>query len=124
MRGRLLKFGLVLALGSLAGVAIAAPQGDGRWHGSRHGHHAHDKGRHHGHRGHHRQDWRRARVRHHDRRHHWRRGHRYTGMRHVVHDYGRHGLRAPPRGYRWVRADNDYLLVAIATSMILDIVTQ
>ncbi len=40
----------------------------------------------------------------------WRRGYRY------------YRLRQPPRGYRWVRADNnDYLLVAIATGIILDI---
>jgi hypothetical protein len=38
----------------------------------------------------------------------------------VVHDYGHYRLRPPPRGYHWVRADNDYLLVGIATGIILD----
>ncbi len=52
----------------------------------------------------------------------WRRGHRYSGPTYVVRDYGHYRLRQPPRGYRWVRAGNsDYLLVAIATGMILDI---
>jgi Ni/Co efflux regulator RcnB len=41
---------------------------------------------------------------------------------HVVYDYHRHGLRHPPRGYRWVRADHDYLLIAIATGLIADVI--
>jgi len=53
---------------------------------------------------------------------HWRRGYRYAGPTYVVQDYGYYRLRQPPRGYRWVRADNnDFLLVAIATGIILDI---
>ncbi len=52
----------------------------------------------------------------------WRRGYRYSGPTYVVRDYGHYRLRQPPRGYRWVRADNnDYLLVALATGIILDI---
>ena len=53
---------------------------------------------------------------------HWRRGYRYRGPTYVVRDYGYYRLRQPPRGYHWVRADNnDYLLVAMATGIILDI---
>ena len=52
---------------------------------------------------------------------HWERGHRYYGPNYVVSDYGYYRLRPPPRGYHWVRANNDYLLVAIATGVILDI---
>lgn len=53
---------------------------------------------------------------------HWRRGYRYSGPTYVVRDYGYYRLRQPPRGYHWVRADNnDYLLVAIATGIIMDI---
>ena len=52
----------------------------------------------------------------------WRRGYRYSGPTYVVRDYGHYRLRHPPHGYRWVRANNsDYLLVAIATGIILDI---
>lgn len=59
--------------------------------------------------------------------HHWERGHRYDGRVIVVdrwHDY--RGLREPPRGYHWVRDDDDgqFLLVAVATGIIADIVLQ
>ncbi len=52
---------------------------------------------------------------------HWVRGHRYYGRPYVVGNYGYYRLRPPPYGYHWVRADNDFLLVAIATGVILDI---
>ena len=54
----------------------------------------------------------------------WERGHHYYGPTYVVRDYGYYRLRQPPRGYHWVRANNDYLLVAIATGIILDIALQ
>ncbi|WP_266160667.1 RcnB family protein [Dyella silvatica] len=56
----------------------------------------------------------------HYRPHRWARGHRYDGPNYIVRDYGYYRLRPPPRGYHWVRSDNDYLLVAIATGIILD----
>jgi Ni/Co efflux regulator RcnB len=55
---------------------------------------------------------------------HWERGHRYSGPTYVVRNYGYYRLRPPPYGYRWVRADNDFLLVAITTGIILDIATH
>jgi Ni/Co efflux regulator RcnB len=46
----------------------------------------------------------------------------YRGTRYVVTDWRRYDLREPPRGYRWVRSDSgDYLLVAIATGVIVDL---
>lgn len=54
----------------------------------------------------------------------WQRGHRYDGPIYVVRDYGHYRLHAPPRGYHWVRADDRYLLVAIATGIIMDIATR
>ena len=51
----------------------------------------------------------------------WVRGHRYYGPSYVVRDYGYYRLRPPPYGYHWVRADNDFLLVAITTGIILDL---
>lgn len=51
----------------------------------------------------------------------WVRGHRYHGPTYVVSNYGHYRLRPPPRGYHWVRADNDFLLVAITTGIILDL---
>ncbi|WEN16678.1 RcnB family protein [Rhodanobacter sp. AS-Z3] len=42
--------------------------------------------------------------------------------RYVVTDWRRDRLREPPRGYHWVRSDNgDYLLVAVATGVIVDL---
>jgi len=55
---------------------------------------------------------------------HWERGHRYYGRNVVVYDYGSYRLRPPPRGYHWVRENNDFLLVALATGVILDIATR
>lgn len=57
----------------------------------------------------------------------WRRGDRlpayYRQNYVVVHDYDRYRLRHPPRGYHWVRDDRgDYLLVGIATGVILGLI--
>jgi Ni/Co efflux regulator RcnB len=37
-------------------------------------------------------------------------------------DWGHYHLRRPPHGYHWVRVDDDFVLVAIATGLILDTV--
>ncbi|MGV8897878.1 MAG: RcnB family protein [Burkholderiaceae bacterium] len=45
--------------------------------------------------------------------------HEYRDQRYVVNDWrGRH-LNAPPQGYHWVQTGNDYVLVAIATGIIV-----
>lgn len=53
---------------------------------------------------------------------HWSKGYRLSPAERRrmadVHDYRRYHLRAPPRGYRWVRVDNDYLLVGITSGII------
>lgn len=59
--------------------------------------------------------------------HSWRRGDRlpayYRDSYYVVRDYNRYGLRHPPRGYHYVRDDRgDYLLVGIATGVILGVI--
>lgn len=118
LRSVLLAFSLL----ALSTVALAGP-GHDRDHDRRG--YGHDRGNHHGWQqrghGHYREAPRH--VRHVDRRgHHWQRGHRYGGPIHVVRDYGHYRLRQPPRGYGWVRAsNNDYLLVALATGVIMDI---
>ncbi|SFS17885.1 regulator RcnB of Ni and Co efflux [Dyella sp. OK004] len=115
---------LFVALALLAGSGVAlADNDDGRGHG-----HGHDRD--HG-RGHDR--WRddRRYDRHyyrddrryygyHHRPHYWARGERYYGPTYIVRDYGYYRLRPPPRGYHWVRDNSDYLLVGIATGIILD----
>jgi Ni/Co efflux regulator RcnB len=61
------------------------------------------------------------------------RGHRYQvygyGQRlpsaynaYVVNDYGRYGLRAPPRGYHYVRNGNDVVLAAVAGGLITAVI--
>lgn len=58
----------------------------------------------------------------------WRRGAYlpgyYRGRGYVVYDYGRYRLRPPPRGYYWYRVGNDYLLAAIATGLIYEVIAN
>lgn len=52
----------------------------------------------------------------------WHRGGRvpaqYRDRQYVVDDWRGHHLSAPPRGYHWVQVGNDYVLAAIATGVI------
>ena len=41
-----------------------------------------------------------------------------------VQDYGYYGLRAPPRGYRWVYADSNFALMALTSGLISEIVSN
>ncbi|MGR4862423.1 RcnB family protein [Caulobacter sp. LARHSG274] len=56
----------------------------------------------------------------------WERGQRldarYRDNRYYVSDWRRHGLRAPPRGYRWQRVDDRYILAAVATGLIMSVI--
>ena len=58
-------------------------------------------------------------------RHDWRRGqrlhHEYRSQRYVVSDWHARRLSAPPRGHHWVHAGNDYVLAAIATGIIAQV---
>jgi len=58
-------------------------------------------------------------------RHDLRRGQRlnqeYRGSRYVVSDWRARHLSAPPRGHQWVQAGNDYVLAAIATGIIAQV---
>ncbi|MDO8596656.1 MAG: RcnB family protein [Sulfuricaulis sp.] len=45
----------------------------------------------------------------------------YRHRHYVVNDWRGHNLSAPPRGYYWVQTGGDYVLVAIATGIILQI---
>ena len=46
----------------------------------------------------------------------------YRARSYVVSDYGRYGLRAPPRGYEYVRSGNDVVLTAVATGLITAVI--
>lgn len=58
----------------------------------------------------------------------WARGHRLSPAERrriaAVNDYRRYKLRAPPRGQQWVRVDNDFLLISVATGVIVNLVTR
>ena len=45
----------------------------------------------------------------------------YRRQQYVVNDWRGHSLSAPPRGYHWVQTGGDYVLVAIATGIILQL---
>ncbi len=57
--------------------------------------------------------------------HDFRRGQRlpaeYRHRQYVVDDWRGHRLSAPPRGYHWVQTGGDYVLVGIATGVILQL---
>ena len=58
----------------------------------------------------------------------WRKGERFNQRNARYYqqvDYRKYrGLRAPPRGYRWVRSDNDAVLVAIGTGIIASVIAN
>lgn len=60
--------------------------------------------------------------------HNWYRGSRvppmYRSHHYVVNNWRHHHLAAPPRGYHWVQNGPDYLLIAIGTGVIAQIVFQ
>lgn len=60
--------------------------------------------------------------------HRWHRGAylpaAYYAPRYVVHNYSTYRLRPPPRGYHWVRVDNDVILAAIATGLVANVVSD
>ena len=45
----------------------------------------------------------------------------YRSRQYAVDDWRGHHLTAPPRGYRWVQTGGDYVLAAIATGLIVQI---
>jgi Ni/Co efflux regulator RcnB len=56
----------------------------------------------------------------------WRRGDRlppaYWGPHYRVMDYPHYHVYAPPYGYQWVHVNNELLLTALATGLVLDVV--
>ena len=110
---------------AVAGLAPGAALTHDDHHGHRERYSHHDRGDHHDRRD--RRDHRRDRDRHHGwKRQHYRRGERievvHVERHYYVDDYHHHRLRQPPRGHRWIRTDDGrYLLVAVATGIIADV---
>lgn len=129
----------VMAVSLLAGsVAFADPPGDHDHDRDHHEwrHDEHDRGEHRGEWRHHDED--RYEDRRHERFeegeyrrphgyyvHHWRRGERlpieYRAPVYVVPDAAIYHLRPPPPGYYWVRVDNNAVLAAVATGVVVDV---
>lgn len=105
-------------------------RGNGRYEQQHRGHDRYDRDDHRRGHGYGRGDYRPGR--HFDRRAYpqphaeWRRGGRvpseYRGRNYVVNDWRSHRLQAPPRGYQWVGVGGDYVLAAIATGLIAQII--
>jgi len=57
--------------------------------------------------------------------HNWHKGDRipasYRDKRYEVTDWKAHNLRQPPNGYHWVQVNGDYVLAAVATGVIADL---
>lgn len=55
----------------------------------------------------------------------WHKGERlpteYRDRNYVVDNWHEHGLQPPPRGYQWVGVNGDYVLAAIATGVIANV---
>ncbi|HEY3694444.1 RcnB family protein [Phenylobacterium sp.] len=68
-----------------------------------------------------------AQYDHSDKHQNWRQGQRlppeYRTRAHYV-DYRRARLHAPPRGYQWVRVDNNYAMVALTSGLIASMVAS
>jgi Ni/Co efflux regulator RcnB len=58
----------------------------------------------------------------------WHRGDRlppaWRSRHYIVHDYNVYRLRTPPRGYHWVRVDNDVVLAAVTTGVVLQVINN
>lgn len=58
--------------------------------------------------------------------HHWRHGDRlpraYYSSSYIVHDYHAYHLSRPPHGHHWVRVNNDVLLAAVASGLVVSVV--
>jgi len=118
-RRRLLAFAVLAAA---VPIARADPPGGEHGHGGRGRDERHDERR---------DDWHRGHDGYsgppgHDRDHRgrqWARGQRVPRDARVVYvdDWRSHNLRPPPRGHRWALVDGQWLLVAVATGVIVDI---
>jgi Ni/Co efflux regulator RcnB len=46
----------------------------------------------------------------------------YCETRYIVNDYGRYHLYAPPRGHHWVRVNDDIVLAAVTSGLVVSVV--
>ncbi len=54
--------------------------------------------------------------------HYWHHGDHYDGSRNYVSNYQYYGLQQPPSGYEWVQDGSQFVLVAVASGIIADVI--
>jgi Ni/Co efflux regulator RcnB len=54
--------------------------------------------------------------------HQWHQGDHYSGNSVVVNNYSYYRLRPPPPGYQWVQDGSQFVLVAVASGIIADVI--
>lgn len=116
---------MILAAIALSVFAVPMAQAQSRYDGPRQGHHYSQPQKPH-YKAPQRQNFQRPGVnRNHMQRpapsrHHWSKGQRIPAWqrKHQVRDYHRYGLKRSSQGQQWVKVDNDYLLIGLATGII------
>jgi hypothetical protein len=56
--------------------------------------------------------------------HQWHQGEHYHGDRYAVHNWQHYHLRPPPPGYEWVQDGGQFVMIAVATGIIADIIVN
>jgi Ni/Co efflux regulator RcnB len=56
--------------------------------------------------------------------HHWQHGQHYNGSRRVVSNWQYYHLRQPPHGYEWVQDGSQFVLIAVASGIIADVIAN
>lgn len=110
----------ILAAVALSVMAVPMAQAQSRYDGPRHGQHYSQPKKPNFHSQHKRYKFHQRAAKH----HHWSKGKRLSEWqrKQAVRDYHRHGLKRPGKGQQWVKVDNDYLLISLASGIIAGIV--
>jgi Ni/Co efflux regulator RcnB len=56
--------------------------------------------------------------------HQWHHGDHYTDHREVVQNWNHYHLRQPPQGYEWVQDGSQFVLIAVTSGIIADIIAN
>ncbi|GAA4115648.1 RcnB family protein [Aminobacter aganoensis] len=105
---------IVLAAVALSMFAVPMAQAQQRYEAPRHGNYYSQQQKW--------QDYRKKPAK----RHYWSRGKRVPDWqrKQALRDYHRYGLKRPGHGQRWVKVDNDFLLISVASGIIAAVVAS
>lgn len=56
--------------------------------------------------------------------HQWHQGDHYQGNRYAVNNWQHYHLRPPPPGYQWVQDGGQFVMIAVASGVIADIIVN